>query len=280
MIKSTTKTGLVLAAAGTLGVAGLLAGCRGDPSDQPPRQFFPDMDDSPKWKPQVPTEFFADGRAMRPTVPGAVAFARVNMDRDAWLTNPEWAAVFVAQRDELRREEWRIYEGVREDRLEDGSRQYTPEGIKVIEVVDRIPVPVTPALLLRGEERFNIFCAVCHGYEGDGNGTVAPVWAGARPANFHDAVFSDRSTNRGKDGHLFHVAREGLYGPDGSQRMPGYKHGLSVEDSWAIVAHIRVLQAAWDGRLEDVTDAGRRERLAREREDAVRKAGETGGGTP
>src|SRR6185503_827376 len=55
-------------------LVGGLAGCRGERSEKPPRQFLPDMDDSPKMKAQVKTEFFPDHRSMRPKVPGTVAF--------------------------------------------------------------------------------------------------------------------------------------------------------------------------------------------------------------
>ncbi len=47
-----------------------LGGCRGDRTDKPPRQFFPDMDDQPKKKAQSETEFFADGMSQRPLVEG------------------------------------------------------------------------------------------------------------------------------------------------------------------------------------------------------------------
>ena len=52
-----TRTILILAGLALAG--GLLSGCRGDRSDKPPRQFFPDLDDSPKFKPQTKSEFFA-----------------------------------------------------------------------------------------------------------------------------------------------------------------------------------------------------------------------------
>ncbi|MBC7771468.1 MAG: hypothetical protein H7210_03120, partial [Pyrinomonadaceae bacterium] len=53
-----------------------LAGCRGERTDHRPRQFLPDMDDSPKFRPQRGTEFFADSRAMRPRVDQTVAFGK------------------------------------------------------------------------------------------------------------------------------------------------------------------------------------------------------------
>ncbi|HZW07030.1 MAG TPA: hypothetical protein VFF65_07890, partial [Phycisphaerales bacterium] len=63
----TNKTTRLVLTAGALALAAA-SGCRGDRSDSRPRQFFPDMDDSPKFKPQTATPFFADGRAMRQPV--------------------------------------------------------------------------------------------------------------------------------------------------------------------------------------------------------------------
>ena len=75
-----------LGSTAVLAVAGMPA-CRGERTDKPPRQFFPDMDDQPKYKAQSESPVFADGRSMREPVPGVVAPAprvewRVDPDRD------------------------------------------------------------------------------------------------------------------------------------------------------------------------------------------------------
>ena len=115
-----------LALALCAGVVGALAGCRGDRSDKPPRQFFPDMDDQPKYKSQAQSNVFRDGRTMREPVAGTVAFARTSA--------MDWAD----GRDDLLREDDRIYRGV------DSTGEY----------VAHIPIPVDEALLLRGRERY------------------------------------------------------------------------------------------------------------------------------
>ena len=51
-------------------------GFRGSESTRPPLEVFPDMDRQPKFKPQAPSAFFADGRADRPTPAGVVAYGR------------------------------------------------------------------------------------------------------------------------------------------------------------------------------------------------------------
>src|SRR4051794_16105759 len=56
-----------------------LPACRGERTEKPPHQFFQGMEDQPKWRPQSKSEFFADGRTMRPVVPGTVPFGRSDL---------------------------------------------------------------------------------------------------------------------------------------------------------------------------------------------------------
>jgi mono/diheme cytochrome c family protein len=222
MTRPRTTTALALLAA--LALASGLAGCRGDRSDNPPRQFFPDMDDSPRWNPQGASEFFADGRTMRPQVPGAVAFGRYGFN-PVQYADADWAGPFIQERQDLLREDDAYYRGT--------------EGPDVF--LDYIPIPVTGDLIRRGQERFNIYCAPCHGYAGDGRGMVGRLWS-APVASFYDEQFRDRIQRTGKDGYLFHVAMHGVGEPP-DLTMPGYAHALNERDAWAIVAYIRALQA-------------------------------------
>lgn len=222
--------------------AALITGCRGDRSDAPPRQFFPDMEDSPRWNPQAGSQFFADGRTMRPPVDGTVAHSRWAYHEASTMPEP-----FNAARQDLLREDDAFYRGV------------GPDG----QDIERIPIPVDRALILRGQERFNIYCAACHGYTGDGKGMVGVRWSAPVPS-FHDPRFMDPVEDSGRDGHLFHVAMDGIIRPDGTPSMPPYSHALSPRDAWAIVAYIRVLQEAQMGSLEDVPPQ-RREQLLEER---------------
>lgn len=209
-------TGMALAMAALV----VLPACRGDRSKNPPRQFLPDMDDSPKWTPQSQSEFFTDGRTMRQPVDGTVPFGRFDFD-----ANQTWAQSLPA-----------AFSDHRTDLLKDNSRLYLGRD-EAGEVIDRIPVAVTSDLLSRGQKRFNIYCSACHGYYGDGQGTVGVRWMNP-PANFHDDKYKDRSTQTGKDGHLFDVVRNGF------NTMPGYAHAVDEADAWAIVGYVRALQAA------------------------------------
>ncbi len=249
---SKTASNISLGLVALAGLAALpLAGCRGDRSEKPPRQFFPDMDDQPKWKPQDASGFYADGRTMRKPVTGAVAFGRV-----PWTSSDDWAAPFMQQRTDLLRADDRIYQGT----APDGS------------YLDVIPVEVNLKLIEKGHEKFNTYCSVCHGYDGQGKGMVGAQWSYPLP-NFMDAKYRRGATEEvtdasgkkstqiartGLDGYIFHTARYGVLGPDGSQKMPGYAHALSEHDAWAVVSYFRALQASYDGvPLSDVPEKER-----------------------
>ncbi len=226
--RTKTTLSLALAAAG-LSAALPMAGCRGDRSEERPHQFFPDMDDNPNFSPQAATPFFADGRQMRPPVDGTVAFGVFTFAEGTIPGEAEWASPFLREREDMLAEGAENYSGLNADG--------TP--------VQVMPAQVTSELLARGEERFNIYCSACHGYAGEGNGMVGRRWSAPVPS-FHDAKYKDRDEPTGGDGYLFHIARNGLKHPDGRYRMPAYGHALTIEDTWAVVAHIRVLQQAFD----------------------------------
>ncbi len=248
-----------------------LSGCRGDRHDEPPRQFFQDMKDSPKWKPQGRTEFYADSRTMRQPVKGTVAFGRASFAPELMapsattrpgVASDHWAASWEAKQADLLREDDRVYTG----KGADGAYLLT------------IPVKVDAELLSRGEKWYNITCATCHGYNGDGQGMVGKQWSYALP-NFHDAKYTDPKADQGKDGYLFHTAMVGVWDTAGNQKMPGYAHALSATDAWGVVAYIRVLQEARKGTINDVPQ-GQRDDLNRVKPAAVKPASVTPAATP
>lgn len=249
----THRTTRFAASAGLLATALLGAnGCHGDREDKPPHQFLPDMDDSPKWKPQVQTEFYTDKRSMRQPVEGTVAYGHWDFDTETH-GKADWAAPFMAERADMLKGDEAFYGGV------DESGRY----------VKKIPTTVDAKLIARGQERFGIYCSVCHGLAGDGAGMVAAKWSVAVPS-FHDPKYSNPSEpdQKGSDGFLFYTAMHGVPGAEGNtlptdddatvmrkiaaRKMPGYSHALSERDAWAIVAYIRVLQESQRGTLNDV----------------------------
>lgn len=245
--------------------AGLLAlgagGCRGERSDDPPRQFFPDMDDQPKWRPQEGSQFFADGRTMRPAVAGAVAFGR-STDASA------------ADRSGFLKDDPAFYRGI------------GPDGEKLVwmpqSAIDAFRAPgddtgqAMARMLEVGKERFTIYCAVCHNYTGDGKGPVGGRWSYPLP-DWHDEKYTDRSQPTARDGHIFDVIRNGLVDQTGAVKMPAYGHAVDEKEAWAIVAYVRVLQESWTTDLGQLP-ADVKDRLERTR--TTRPQPAQGGTTP
>ncbi len=219
-----------------VGIAAVLAsmltapmtGCRGDRSEKPPRQFFPDMDDQPKLKAQSESEFYEDGHSQRTRVAGTVPFGDNTYSSDH---APAWAQGLITDQEDALKGDESYYFGT----VSGADDQY----------VKRMPMQVTKELLLRGQERFDIYCSMCHGYDAKGgqSGSVGRLYA-VPPSNLLDAKYTDRNGEFGADGYLFHVMRDGLWTPTGDLRMPSYSHAIDERDAWSIVAYIRALQAA------------------------------------
>lgn len=183
----------------------VIAKNRAAKQETPRAQFIPDMDQQPKFKAQQANPLFADGRAMRPEVPGTVARGE------------------LAEDDALHR------------------------GKENGEWVREIPVPVTERLMKRGRERYDIFCAPCHGLGGDGDGIVS-VRADALqegtwipPLSYHSGQLRERPA-----GHLFNTITNGI------RSMPAHGPQIPVDDRWAIVAYLRALQRSRNATIDDV----------------------------
>ncbi len=124
------------------------------------------------------------------------------------------------------------------------------------EYVERVPFPVTRSVLERGQERYDIYCTVCHGKAGDGNGIIMTGTSsitgegyGYTPApTYH----SERLRNV-TDGYIYDVVANGV------RNMPGYAQQIPVRDRWAIVAYVRALQRSQNAREEDLPDSALRQ---------------------
>lgn len=187
----------------------LIARARTNPSPKPRLHVFFDMDNQPRYEAQQASPLFRDGRAARPWVEGTVA---------------------------------RGADGLRAD----DARYLGHVGGAWVE---RFPasIDVDESLMLRGRERYDVFCAPCHGITGVGDGAVARraealqegTWV--PPLSFHDAVVRERPV-----GHLFNTITNGI------RNMPAYGARIPVEDRWAIVAYVRALQRSRTGTVDDV----------------------------
>lgn len=115
------------------------------------------------------------------------------------------------------------------------------------EWVETTPVEVTPALLARGRERYDIYCSPCHGLAGYGDGMVSRradqlqegTWT--PPTSFHTELVLSRP-----DGHIFNSISNGI------RNMPSYGSQIPVADRWAIVAYVRALQRSQNATVDDV----------------------------
>ena len=111
--------------------------------------------------------------------------------------------------------------------------------------ITEIPMPVTKALLMRGQQRFNIYCTPCHGRTGEGEGMI--VQRGFKhPPTYH----SDRLRQQ-PPGYIFDVISNGF----GS--MVSYASRIPMEDRWAITAYVKVLQFSQNATTADVPEADR-----------------------
>lgn len=185
-----------------------VAGFRGSLSRKPPIEIFPDMDRQPKLRPQTRGSFFADGLSSQLPVPGTIARGAAYEDLPVNTGR------------------------------EPGRTNY----------VEVLPVPVTASLLRRGQERYGIYCAPCHGLAGDGKGITTTLGM-TTIADLHDVKM--RRLVQAPDGYLFEVISHG------KSLMQGYAAQIPVSDRWAIVAYVRALQRSRLAVLDDVPEAQR-----------------------
>ena len=112
------------------------------------------------------------------------------------------------------------------------------------------PLPITTDLMDRGRQRFNIYCATCHGRVGDGDGLVSRRALGLQqgtwipPLSLHNETVINQPV-----GQLYNTITNGI------RKMPSYGDQISVEDRWAIVLYVRALQRSQNASFgEDVPD--------------------------
>jgi hypothetical protein len=110
------------------------------------------------------------------------------------------------------------------------------------EYVKTVPFPITTGVLHRGQNRYEIFCAVCHGFDGTGNGKIVERGF-TRPPNYITDLsrgFAHKDVRVSlRDvpiGYFFEVISKG-YGA-----MPDYETQIPPSDRWAIALYVRTLQ--------------------------------------
>ncbi len=115
------------------------------------------------------------------------------------------------------------------------------------EFVNKFPFEITEADIKRGQERYQIYCAPCHGLTGDGAGMISQraeqlaegTWT--PPLSYHEETVLKRPA-----GHLYNTIANGI------RNMAPYGDQISIQDRWRIVAYIRALQRSQRATLNDV----------------------------
>jgi mono/diheme cytochrome c family protein len=185
------------------------------------------MYDQAKYRPLAPSSLWADGSSARPLETGVVVhsagvLAGSSSGREGEQPAPAPAGM-VLPLDE--------------------------RGIPVLRppanAVRPSPAPVTPALLERGRERYDIYCAPCHSVTGDGDG-MAVRRGFPQPATLHSEKLRNAT-----DAHLYDVITYG-YGV-----MYPFEDRIAPRDRWALVAYLRALQLSRHARLAELVPADR-----------------------
>jgi len=162
-----------------------------------------DMQDQPKMKPYRGTSFFGDGQSMRQPIPGTIARGFLRSDTEYFTGKKAKSASSVT--------------------TASAANPFADD-------TDTFPFPITKETVQRGRERYQIFCSVCHGLTGNGDGMI--VRRGFRRA----ASFNDDRLRQAPVGHFFDAITNGW------GAMPSYASQIPVQDRWAIIAYVRALQ--------------------------------------
>ena len=213
------------------------------------------MHNQPKYRPlrsvdQIGT--INDGRSARPVVEGSVARDGLKEDVEFYTGKLKDQSKVNATR--------QLAPTTRPQRDGVSVGQTTPQTYQGF--VTEIPMEITATDLDRGQERFNIYCAVCHGRTGDGLGMI--VRRGfRRPPSYHEERLRQAPV-----GYFFDVITIG-YGT-----MPDYASQITPADRWRIIAYVRALQLSQHATLDDVPPDKRDQLKRRDAGAASEKQGE------
>jgi mono/diheme cytochrome c family protein len=190
----------------------LLAAVRQAKSPRPPVQLSRGMDPQAFLRAQAESHFWSDGRASRGPPPGTVAWGELGGD-----------------------------EHYRSGKIDGAWARVLPGGF----VVSR-------EAMLRGRDRYDVYCAPCHGLAGNGDGPVSKraeelregTWVPS--TNLHQAYLREQPVGQLYDGLT-----------NGVRKMPGMAALLEVDDRWAVVLYLRALQRSRHASLADIPPAER-----------------------
>jgi mono/diheme cytochrome c family protein len=176
-----------------------------------------DMQDQPKTIAYRESKFYKDGTASRPLVQGTVPRGFLRQDREFYFGKKATASAQPSPA---------LTQTAGPQASTTNPATLYPDD------VETFPIPITRIDIDRGQERYNIYCSVCHGLTGNGDGMIARRgFNRPAPASYHQ----DR-LRQAPVGHFFDVMTNGW------GAMPAYASQIPVEDRWRIIAYIRALQ--------------------------------------
>ncbi|MFG0297099.1 MAG: quinol:electron acceptor oxidoreductase subunit ActD [Maioricimonas sp. JB045] len=205
-------------------------------SEAPRFDFFPDMDAQRYRSAQQSSDLFADGRAMRPQVAGTIAVGDFH-ENDAFFLG------YIPGEDD---------EAPADEPAPADAAAAPAAGAPAAnepDYVTEFPVEVTESLMQRGQLKFNIYCAPCHGLAGQGDGLVSlraielqqPTWV--PPTNLTSPPVVAQPV-----GKIYDTIT------NGRRKMSGYAAQIPPEDRWAIVLYVRALQKSQHASLEEIPE--------------------------
>ncbi|MEP3482606.1 MAG: quinol:electron acceptor oxidoreductase subunit ActD [Fuerstiella sp.] len=260
----------------------LIAYVRSTPSEATRIDIWTDMDYSEAAKAQEASTLFADGRSNRSQITGTIAFGDLQ-DDDAYFKGylPDTAEAVagssvsrsvqltsvVAQEGDTKQDN--AQEG---DNKQDGDKKADVEAAgstpaaskpsagrapakpKEPNYIKEFPEQVTidQEFLNRGQLRFNIYCATCHGQAGKGNGLVS-----LRAKEINSADWLPPTDLTSVPVMIQPIGKIYDTISNGRRKMAGYKAQIPVKDRWAIAAYVRALQESQNASIKDVPDEQR-----------------------
>lgn len=269
---------LLLVLAGLIPAA-IVLNMRASDSDLPRWHVFFDMDFQPKKKPQQSTTIFADGRAMRPAVPGTISRGQLEEQDPFYLGHDPLKmsladyrkAVFVSATDQDPVDATTPAEEAKPTDETKAAEEAKPAAQDAAAApaasapanppsvvgdggtapkyawVDKLPIEVTEEHMQIGKTKYETYCSSCHGYSGFGDGLVAKRAASllqdtwTPPTSLH----ADR-VQKQPVGQIFHTISKG------QGKMASYASSLSAKERWAVVLYVKALQRSRNANIEDV----------------------------
>jgi mono/diheme cytochrome c family protein len=230
---------------------------RGMTSRRPRLHVVPDMDWQYRYEAQEegpnlgtekePVYLFPDVSSNRSQIPGTVEWKDANVNDVEFLTGIAAGSEIPSSlpipttKEKREQDEPKKSEPQKSEPGADGTQQEKPVEPEP-DWVTSLPksITVNREFMERGRDRFNIYCVVCHGYSGNGDGLVnrramelaligKSAWTTAK--SFHDAEVVKQPVGR-----IFNTIT------NGRGTMGPYKDQITAEDRWAIALYVKALQ--------------------------------------